>query len=54
MLAYVTCTVHRAENEAQIQALLSSRSDLTLSAEFSTPPDSPLREFFYGAVLRKS
>lgn len=54
LLAYVTCTMHDRENEGQIQALLASRSDLTLESQFNTDPSSPLREFFYGAVLRKS
>lgn len=54
LLAYLTCTVNPAENEERIQALLALRPDLILESRFSTDADSPLREFFFGSVLRKA
>ncbi len=53
-LAYVTCTVTRAENQSQIASFLDRHSGFTLETEHATPLDSPLGEFFYGALLRKS
>ncbi|WP_353119623.1 transcription antitermination factor NusB [Nitratidesulfovibrio sp.] len=57
-LVYITCTLNPAENEAQIERLLSTAgapgaAPLTVEVQHSTPADTPAREFFYGVVLRK-
>lgn len=54
LLAYVTCTISHDENEGQIKSFLDQNPGFTLDAQFTTPADSPLREFFFGALLRKS
>ncbi len=53
LLIYMTCTRNRAENEDQIQTFLQGHADADCLQEFSTPADSPLREFFYAAKLKK-
>ncbi|MEW5774351.1 MAG: transcription antitermination factor NusB [Thermodesulfobacteriota bacterium] len=52
-LAYLTCTLNPQENEEQVDALLA-RAPVRLEQAWSTPPDSPLREFFYGALLTRT
>lgn len=60
-LAYITCTVNPAENEAQVERLLTARSGntttpaapLTMVTCHTTPTTSPAREFFFGVLLRK-
>jgi 16S rRNA (cytosine967-C5)-methyltransferase len=54
VIAYVTCTLNPDENERQVQRLIGSRPGTTLEREFRTDPSSPLREFFYAALLRKA
>jgi 16S rRNA (cytosine967-C5)-methyltransferase len=54
LIAYVTCTLNPDENERQIDLLLRSRPNTTLETMFSTDPASPLKEFFYAALFRKS
>lgn len=51
-IAYLTCTRNPAENEDQAAAFLASHPNATLLREYATPADSPLREFFYAALLR--
>jgi 16S rRNA (cytosine967-C5)-methyltransferase len=53
-LLYLTCTLNPAENEGQIARFLSQTPDAALCREFASSPFSPLREFFYGAMLRRS
>lgn len=56
VLAYVTCTLHPKENQDQVRALTAkgaTDAGLELIHEWRTPPDSPLREYFFGALLRK-
>ncbi len=53
LLVYLTCTRNKAENEDQIAALLQAHPEAVLEREFRTPAESPLREFFYGAAVRK-
>lgn len=50
-LCYVTCTLHPAENEEQVQRLLEKHPKLELLREWRTPSDSPLKEYFYGVLL---
>ena len=52
-LVYLTCTLNPAENEGQISEFFASHVDALLRREFQTPFHSPLREFFYGALLEK-
>lgn len=53
-LAYVTCTLIPEENQSRVAAFLKDHPGFTQTTEFATPVDSPLGEFFYAAVLRKS
>lgn len=53
VLAYLTCTLNPAENEQQVEALLA-RAPVRLEQTWTTPPDSPLREFFFGALLTRT
>ncbi|WMW64277.1 hypothetical protein [Nitratidesulfovibrio liaohensis] len=57
-LAHITCTLNPAENEAQVERLLSAAgaagaAPLSVEVQHTTPADTPAREFFYGVVLRK-
>ena len=52
-LVYLTCTLNPAENEGQIASFAAKHPDAVQRGEFRTPFVSPLREFFYGAVLEK-
>lgn len=52
-LAYITCTLNPAENEGQIAKFLRKHPDAALVKEWTTPPESELREFFYSALLKK-
>ncbi|NJB67960.1 16S rRNA (cytosine967-C5)-methyltransferase [Desulfobaculum xiamenense] len=54
LLAYVTCTMTPQENEQQIDAFVQRTSDASIETTWRTPEDTPLREFFYGAALRKA
>ncbi len=53
-LAYITCTLNPDENEKQIAKFLKKTPDAKLIKEWTTPPESELREFFYSALLEKS
>jgi len=50
-IAVLTCTLNPDENEGLIKRFLARNSHATLTREWTTPPDSPLNEFFYGALL---
>ncbi|WP_320171394.1 transcription antitermination factor NusB [Maridesulfovibrio sp.] len=52
-LAYITCTLNPDENERQIATFLHRHKDARLLKEWTTPPDSELREFFYAALIEK-
>lgn len=52
-IVYITCTLNPAENEGRVKAFLNRAPGFSLSKEWATPPDSPWREFFYAAVMRK-
>lgn len=52
-LAYLTCTLRREENEAQVEALLRDRPDMTCLAVWKTPWDHPWLEGMFGARLRR-
>jgi 16S rRNA (cytosine967-C5)-methyltransferase len=53
-LLYLTCTLNPAENEEQIARFLAQTPGASLCRTFASSPFSPLREFFYGAMLRRS
>ncbi len=53
-LAYITCTVSRAENEAQIESLLRRHGDARLLLSGPSPLDWPLGEFFFHALLSRN
>jgi 16S rRNA (cytosine967-C5)-methyltransferase len=54
LIAYLTCTLNPAENEQQIERILHARTDTVLESTFRTDPASPLKEFFFAALLRKT
>ncbi len=52
-LAYITCTLNRAENEERIEALLRGHADTELLHSSRSPLDWPLGEFFSQALVGK-
>jgi len=53
LLVYITCTLHPDENQGRTAAFLARHPRFAAEREWNTPPDSPWREFFYAALLRK-
>lgn len=53
-LVYLTCTMNPEENQEQIKNFISRHPQARLLSETQTDPDSPLREFFYGARIIKA
>jgi 16S rRNA (cytosine967-C5)-methyltransferase len=51
-LVYLTCTMNPAENGEVVETFLAGHSNFRLERVRATPLDSPLAEFFWGAVLR--
>lgn len=51
-LAYITCTLNPAENEHQVAAFIERTPGARLLFARQTPADSPLREFFYSALIQ--
>lgn len=51
-IAVITCTLNPDENEGLIEKFLEAHSGAVLEVEWSTPANSPLNEFFYGALVR--
>ncbi|MBU1002467.1 MAG: Fmu (Sun) domain-containing protein [Proteobacteria bacterium] len=54
LLAYVTCTLNPAENEQRVERFLNHHKGFSLDIQWQTPSDSPLNEFFYAALLKRS
>lgn len=52
-LAYLTCTLNPAENEAVVAALLEAETGLELVRFWTTPMDHPWLEGMYGALVRR-
>ena len=50
-IAVITCTLNPDENEGLIKGFLKTHPHASLKREWTTPPDSQLGEFFYGALL---
>lgn len=51
-IAYITCTLDPAENEAVIKAVLAANKNLRQEEEWQTSHTHPWLEGMYGAVLR--
>lgn len=54
ILAYVTCTINHLENMGQTEHILAQNPSLTLTKTWQTPPHSPLKEFYFGALFTKN
>ena len=55
LLVYATCTIHPAENQAQIQDLLKRHPNLHLERENQCWPDQASGgDGFYSAVLKRA
>lgn len=52
-LAYLTCTLNPAENEAVVASLTEADTSLELVRSWSTPLSHPWLEGMYGAVVRR-
>lgn len=52
VMAIITCTLNPDENEKQLERLLANHGNAKVTATWTTPPDSRLNEFFWGAVVR--
>ena len=52
-IVYLTCTLCRDENERLINDFLYEHKEYSLEKKFQTDPLLELKEFFFGAVLRK-
>jgi len=50
-IALITCTLNPDENERLTARFLKKYPEATLKREWTTPPESPLGEFFYSALL---
>lgn len=53
-LAYLTCTLRREENEAQVETLLRDMPGLVCLGSWKTPWDHPWLEGMFGARLRRA
>lgn len=53
-LVYLTCTLRREENEAQVEALLRDMPGLICLGRWKTPWDHPWLEGMFGARLRRA
>ncbi|WP_264980981.1 transcription antitermination factor NusB [Pseudodesulfovibrio portus] len=51
-VAVITCTLNPDENQGLIQRFVKKHPKITVHTEWTTPPDSPLNEFFYAALLK--
>jgi 16S rRNA (cytosine967-C5)-methyltransferase len=52
-IVYLTCTLNRDENERRINDFLYEHKNFTLEQTFQTDALENLKEFFFGAVLKK-
>lgn len=50
-IVVITCTLNPDENEGLIKRFLAAHPEVALEREWTTPPDSELNEFFFGALL---
>jgi len=53
-IVYLTCTLSPDENERRINDFLYEHKDFILEKNFQTDTRQELKEFFYGAVLKKT
>ncbi len=52
VIAIITCTLNPDENEHQLDRLLKAHDRIKKGPTWTTPADSPLNEFFWGAVVK--
>jgi len=52
VIAIITCTLNPDENQGLIERFVSSHPKASVKKEWTTPPNSPLNEFFYAALLK--
>ena len=50
-IAAITCTLNPDENEGLIERFMASHPEVTVEKQWTTPPESPLNEFFFGTLL---
>ncbi|MDK2955159.1 MAG: rRNA (cytosine967-C5)-methyltransferase [Desulfovibrionales bacterium] len=53
VLAYLTCTVCRRENESAVEKTLKRRRDVRETMRFSTSPEASLGERFFASLLQR-
>lgn len=51
-VAVITCTLNPDENQGLIERFTQKNPKVSVHTEWTTPPDSPLNEFFYAALLK--
>ena len=51
-VAVITCTLNPEENNLLVNRFAEHHPRVTLHTDWTTPPDSPLNEFFYAALLK--
>lgn len=51
-IAIITCTLNPEENEGLIEKFVSAHPKVSVKKEWTTPPNSPLNEFFYATLLK--
>ena len=53
-IAYITCTLNPAENQELISSFIEAHWDIRLDRSQTFRPSSPLREFFFIALVKKA
>ncbi len=53
-IVYLTCTLSRDENEGRVNGFLREQRDFIVEKMFQTDVRQNLKEFFFGAVLKKA
>lgn len=53
VLAYLTCTICRRENEDAVEAILRRRRDVRETMRFFTDPEAPFGERFFASLLQR-
>lgn len=53
-VAVITCTLNPEENNLLVERFANERPRIAIHTQWTTPPDSPLNEFFYAALLKVS
>ena len=50
-IAVITCTLNPDENEGLIERFIADHPNVSIEKQWTTSPDSPLNEFFFGTLL---